>query len=104
MPPVAQQQMPAQPNPALMAALRARAMAGRLGQPAAPAPNSMNAPLPQGAPVPASPVAPRAVNTPGGGTPAQQVMKTASQAQSPLMDDQTRGIAKQLIQKLMQHM
>ena len=104
MPPAAQQAMPTQPNPAMMAALRARVLAGRLGQPAGPAPNSMNAGIPQATPAPASPMPPQSVNTPGGGTPTQQVMKTAAQAQSPLMDDQTRAVAKTLIQKLMQHM
>lgn len=104
MPPTAQQAMPAQVNPALMQALRNRAALGAAGTPTGPAPNSMNAPVQARPQVPGSPMQPPAVNTPGGGTPAQQVMKAAGTAQSPMMDDQTRQIAKSLIQKLMQHM
>ncbi len=56
--------------------------------PPMPNPSGAAGPMPQGGPA----------------TPNQQVMKAASQAQSPLVDPQTRQLAKGLIQKLMQHM
>jgi hypothetical protein len=93
-----------QANPMLMAVLRARAMQGARGVPnAMPAPNGL--PLP-GAPIPPVPPAaagglPRPV---GAGTPSQQVMKAAAQAQSPMQDPETRASAKDLILKLMKHM
>ena len=108
MPPVAAPQLPAQVNPALMQALRLRAQQGAGGVPGGPIPgampNSMNAPVPGAPSAPVAPVAPRAVNTPGGGTPAQQMMKTATTAQSPMQDPETRASAKDLIMKLMKHM
>lgn len=101
MPPAVAPQLPPQVNPLMLAALRARAQAGN--QPNGPIPNSMN-----GTPaVPMQPPTPGPINLPSGGgagTPTQQVTKAAAQAQSPLMDNQTRQIAKTLIQKLMQHM
>lgn len=70
--------------------------------------------LPSGAPntpgVPApsmpNPSMPSPVNVGGAGsaTSSQQVAKAAQQAQSPLLDPQTRDIAKTLVQKLLQHM
>lgn len=109
MPPAAAPQLPAQVNPALLQALRARTAAGAQGMPGAPAgagpmPNSMNAPMPVNPAIPASPAVPRAVTTPGGGTPAQQMMRTATTAQSPMQDPETRASAKDLIMKLMKHM
>ena len=98
---VAPTQVPQAPNPVMMALLKARAAQGAGGQPTAPAPNGMNNPAMQ--PQPGAPQ----VNMPGrtgGATPTQQVMKTAGQAQSPMLDPGTRQIAKTLIQKLMQHM
>lgn len=91
-----------QVNPQMMALLRARAMQGATGAPgAAPMPNSMPVPGAPGAPPnPAAAVMAR----PGGATPTQQVTKAAQQAQSPLMDQGTRTIAKSLVQKLLQHM
>lgn len=56
--------------------------------PPMPNPSGAAGPMPQG----------------GAPTPNQQVMKAAGQAQSPLVDPQTRQLAKSLIQKLMQHM
>lgn len=63
-----------------------------------PAPTAPPMPNPSGA------SAPMPGGSPGQGTPTQQVMKAATQAQSPLMHPETRDIAKTLIQKLMQHM
>jgi hypothetical protein len=94
-----------QPNPQIMALLRARAGQNVQAQPAAPAPNG----LPLGGP-PGMPPAPSSAAGPmpmpqGGATPAQAGMKAAAQAQSPMVTDpQTRALAKSLIQKLMQHM
>ena len=94
-------QTPTAPNPIMMALLKARAAQGATGGQVPPAPNGMNNPgMP---PPPQRPV----VNMPGrtgGASPTQQLLKTATTAQSPLMDDGTRQIAKTLIQKLMQHM
>lgn len=104
MPPVAGSQLPAQVNPALLQALRARAQQGAQSAPVGAMPNSMNAPMPQapGAPAPGVNMTAR----PGAGTPAQQTMKTAAQAQmSPMgQDPETRASAKDLIMKLMKHM
>ena len=109
MPPQAQAPQPTQVpagqvNPQLIAMLQARAQQSMQGAPGnATAPNSM--PIP-GAPGMPAPGAPRVVS-PGAGpaTPTSAVMKAASQAQSPLVADTgTRALAKQLIQKLMQHM
>lgn len=101
MPPATAQTQPSQVNPALVQALRQRAMAALQAQGGggAPAPNSMNAPVP-GSP---QPTPNNVARRPGGANPAQAVMKAAAQAQSPLLDPETRNIAKSLIQKLMQH-
>jgi hypothetical protein len=100
MPPAAQSQLPAQVNPALIAALRARAAAGATGAPQVGAiPNGMNAPVQQ------APGAPQVnMARPGAGTPAQGMMKAATTAQSPMQDPETRASAKDLIMKLMKHM
>jgi hypothetical protein len=90
-----------QVNPMMMALLRARAQQGAQGMPTGSMPNGIPTPGAPGAP-PAPPAA--AVGTPGGATPTQQVTKAAQQAQSPLMDQGTRNIAKALVQKLLQHM
>lgn len=107
MPPAAAPSLPAQVNPALMQALQQRAAgatqvpAGAPGA-AGPMPNSMNAPVPQTPPAPAPGVN---MARPGGaGTPPQQMMKAAAQAQSPMQDPETRASAKDLIMKLMKHM
>jgi hypothetical protein len=93
-----------QVNPMMMALLRRRAMMGAQGQPGAgPMPNGVptgGPPAPMGMPPAGGPGMPG----PGAASPTQQVTKAAAQAQSPLLDQQTRGIAKSLIQKLMQHM
>jgi len=94
-----------QVNPMMMALLRARAMQGAQGQPTpGPMPNGMppgGAPAPVGMPPPGGQqVPPR----PGAPSPAQQVTKAAANAQSPLLDQETRNIAKSLVQKLLQHM
>lgn len=100
MPPAQTSQLPAQVNPALIAALRARAAATAGGSPAAgPMPNGMNAPV-----MPAPAAAQVNMARPAGGTPAQQMMKTANGAQSPMQDPETRMAAKDLIMKLMKHM
>lgn len=109
MPPAVAPSLPAQVNPALMQALQQRAAgatqvpAGAPGA-AGPMPNSMNAPVPVNPAIPASPAVPRPVTTPGGGTPAQQMMRAAGTAQSPMQDPETRASAKDLIMKLMKHM
>lgn len=62
------------------------------GQPPMPMPN---------------PPAPSPVNMgqrPGGATPMQQTAKAAQQAQSPMLDQGTRDVAKALVSKLLQHM
>lgn len=84
---------------ALLNALKARAIANTGAAPGgATAPNSMNGPIPQLG-------QPAAMAGRAGTNPAQAVMKAASQAQSPLVSDpEARNYAKQLIQKLMQHM
>ena len=107
-----------QPNPVNTLALRQALMARVLGQPSYPAnPMQMAQPggqLPSGMPnTPGQPVpsmpspaqAPQVQAGPRpGATPTQQVTKAAQQAQSPLLDQQTRDIAKTLVQKLLQHM
>jgi hypothetical protein len=98
-------QVPQAPvNPMMMALLKARATQGAQGGQVGPAPNG----LPLGG-APGMPPNPSAAAGPmpapqGGPSPTQQIMKAAAPAQSPLMDGQTRQIAKTLIQKLMQHM
>jgi hypothetical protein len=87
-----------QVNPMMMALLRARAAGG--GAPG---------PMPNGLPTPGAPGAPpnpaaAGMARPGAASPTQQVTKAGMQAQSPLLDPETRGIAKQLVQKLLQHM
>ncbi len=106
MPPAVAPSLPPQVNPALMQALQARAAGASQAPPGAPGaagpmPNSMNAPVPQGPPAPAPGVN---MARPGVGTPAQQMMKTAGAAQSPMQDPETRASAKDLIMKLMKHM
>lgn len=96
-------QIPQAPvNPMIMALLRARAAQGAQGVPAgAPMPNGLRL----GTPAPAAPVAASVMGPRQGvATPTQQVTKAAQQAQSPLMDMETRNIAKSLVQKLLQHM
>lgn len=109
MPPQAQGPMPTQipqaaVNPIMMQLLKARAQQGAQGMPTGPAPNSL--PIQGGTPAPAAPVAAASVagGGPGPASPTQQVTKAAQQAQSPLMDQETRNIAKTLVQKLLQHM
>jgi hypothetical protein len=109
MPPQAQAPAPTQVptgqvNPMMMALLKARAMQGAQGGQVGPAPNSLPTGGPPGMPPPPTATAGPMPAPQGGASPAQQIMKGASAAQSPLMDDQTRTIAKSLIQKLMQHM
>lgn len=107
MPPQVQQPMPTQIpqspiNPMMMAILRARAQQGLQ--------NGANPAMPNGLPIngaaPTPSPAMSAANMAGraGATPNQQVTKAAQQAQSPLMDMETRNIAKQLVMKLMHHM
>lgn len=98
--------IPAGPaNPLMMALLRARAQQGAQGMPTpGPAPNGLpvaGAPAPVGMP-PAG--GQQVAQRPGAPTPTQQITKAASQAQSPLLDQETRNIAKSLVQKLLQHM
>jgi hypothetical protein len=88
-----------QVDPMMMALLRARAAGGAGG----PAPNGLPIPGAPAVPQPSSASGPMPPPQ-GGASPSQQIMKKATAAQSPLMDDQTRQIAKSLIQKLMQHM
>lgn len=101
MPPAAGSQLPAQVDPNLMRILAQRARMGVQGQVAGPMPNSMNNPV-----VPGNmPGAPPQANIPRpGATPAQNMMKTATTAQSPMLDDGTRMAAKGLIMQLMKHM
>jgi hypothetical protein len=40
----------------------------------------------------------------GGADPAQQLASAGQQAQSPLLDPETRDIAKVLVQKLIKHL
>lgn len=82
-------------NPTTMGVQPMNPMMTNGGRPT-PIPTAPNMPNPSGASLP----------MPGAGqaTPVQQVTKAATQAQSPLLDNETRGIAKSLIQKLMQHM
>lgn len=80
---------------------------GQMSQPAGAMPNG-GLPVP-GMPAPAmpSPAMPAPGNMgprPGGASPAQSMAKAATQAQSPLMEPDTREIAKVLIQKLMKHL
>lgn len=96
-------QIPSSPvNPMMLALLRARAQQGLQG--------GVNPPMPNGLPINGSPPTaqpPMAANNMAprtGGTPTQQATKAAQQAQSPLMDMETRNLAKSLVQKLLQHM
>lgn len=103
--PVAPTQVPqGQVDPRLIAILRARAQAGFPGSPgAATAPNGLRTPGPM--PMPAPNTARVMARPPSGSNPAAAVMKAAQTAQSPLVSDEgTRGLAKALISKLLQHM
>jgi len=103
-------------NQALQQQIIANAMRNRASYPANPTTmgvQPMNPMMTNGGrptPMPTAPSMPNpsaaAAAMPGAGapTPTQQVTKAATQAQSPLLDNETRGIAKSLIQKLMQHM
>ncbi len=95
-------------------------MMQRQGQPMAPAmpgamrampgqalrggmPNTPGMPQP-GMPQPAGPAPTGMGGQPGAATPPQQASKVAQQAQSPMMDPETRQKAKELALKLMQQM
>jgi hypothetical protein len=66
-------------------------------------PNTPGQPIPQ-VPQPPSPPMNNATPPPGAPSPAQGVAKAAQQAQSPLLEPQTRDLAKALVMKLMQHL
>lgn len=102
MPPQPTQVPTGQVNPMMMQILKARAMQGAQGNPTGPAPNGM--PLPGAPGMPPAPPAANMAARPGAGTPPQQMMKAAAQAQSPMQDPETRASAKDLIMKLMKHM
>lgn len=77
-------------------------------QPSGPLPGGMpnvpGQPAPQAVPPPGAPPQVNAVPPTGGASPAQGMAKAAQQAQSPLLEPQTREIAKNLVQALMKHL
>lgn len=108
--------MPPVSMAAIQAALAARMGAGngipmpvgaQMSQPSAPLPTGgPNTPGPgvPAMPVPGTPPTQNAAPRMGGANPTQQTAAAAQQAQSPLLDPETRDIAKTLVQKLIRHL